>query len=602
MTSSWTPDRTVLGIDHSPSGLSWVPRLDQAGENRALAMSQRADLPDIVARVLAGRDVPLDEAGRFLDPSLKTLMPDPSCLREMDLAVDRLVSAIIAGETVAVFGDYDVDGACSSALLIKFLRQCGLDPLLYIPDRLTEGYGPNPEAIQSLVDQGARLIVSVDCGTSSFDSFDLARAHGVDVVVLDHHQCGERLPDVRALVNPNRQDDLSGLGYLCAAGVVFLALVALNRALRVRGFVFPHQPPPLLEWLDLVALATVCDVVPLQGLNRAFVRKGLIALRHLGNAGLSALAEASRINGPIQPYHLGFLLGPRINAGGRIGDAALGARLLLCTDGSLAAPMAAELDRLNAERQAMEVAMLEEADSQAFAQMEARDPAVLIVTGDSWHPGLVGLIASRLKERYRRPCFAIAIGDQGTGAGSGRSIAGVDLGQAVRHAVDLDLLVKGGGHAMAAGLTVETGKLDRLMQHFEDNLAEAVVAVGGRDTLVIDGTLTASGANLALLDLLDQAGPFGASHPEPVFAFPAHRVRYAAVVGQGHVRCQIEDGSGGRIKAIAFRCADTPLGQLLLDARDNLAIHLVGMLNADYWQGDKKVQLRIVDAAMPNRE
>ncbi|WP_350334456.1 single-stranded-DNA-specific exonuclease RecJ [Coralliovum pocilloporae] len=592
-----TRTRAVLGVDQSPAGLIWVPRLDQSRENVALAMSQRTDIPDVVARVLAGRDVSVEESGDFLDPSLKALMPDPSCLQDMDKASERLADAIRNREKIAIFGDYDVDGACSSALAIKFLRQCGLDPVLYIPDRLTEGYGPNPAAIQALVDQGATLIVSVDCGTSSFDSFDLARSNGVDVVVLDHHQCGERLPDVVALVNPNRQDDLSGLGHLCAAGVVFLTLVALNRTLRQSGFRFPNTPPPLLEWLDLVALATVCDVVPLQGLNRAFVRKGLIALRHLANQGLAALARASRINGPLQPYHLGFLLGPRINAGGRIGDAALGAKLLLCQDTALAERMAQDLDRLNGERQAMEAVMLEEADAQAFAQLEDRDPAVLVTVGETWHPGIVGLIASRLKERYRRPCFAIALDESGAGAGSGRSIAGVDLGQAVRSAVDTGLLVKGGGHAMAAGLTVDQIRLDELKAYFQESLGAAVAEAGGRDELVIDGTLTASGATLNLLEVLENAGPFGSGHPEPVFAFPTHRVRYASVVGQGHVRCQIEDGSGGRLKAIAFRCAETPLGRLLLESREAQAIHIAGMLSVDHWQGDRKVQLRITDAA-----
>ncbi|MCA1969822.1 MAG: single-stranded-DNA-specific exonuclease RecJ [Rhizobium sp.] len=591
-----TVPRAFLGVDRSVSGQRWVSRLDQAGQNRALAMSQLHGMPELVARVLAGRGVAVDDAPAFLEPSIRSLMPDPYRLTDCEAAAERLVEAIRRGERVAIFGDYDVDGAASSALLWRFLHHFGIDSEIYIPDRIFEGYGPNPAAIGQLIDRGARLIVTVDCGSTSLEALAVAKERGIDVVVIDHHQMGHELPPCLALVNPNREDDLSGQGHLCAAGVVFLVLVATLRLLRQNGH--PQaRSLDLLAWLDLVALATVCDVVPLKGLNRAYVTKGLIAARHQNNAGLAALLRVAGIGGPVTPYHFGFLVGPRINAGGRIGDAALGSRLLTLDDAGEAEEIAHKLDELNRERQAMEQVMLAEAEAEALAEYGDGQAASVIVTArDNWHPGIVGLLAARLKERFKRPAFAIAFDLNGKGAGSGRSINGFDIGRMVRAAVDSGLLVKGGGHAMAAGLTVERANLGRLRAFFDEASAEQVGALAANQTLKIDGALGASGATIALIDQLEAAGPFGSGHPQPIFAVPAHRLRDARPVGTTHVKVTLEAADGTRLEGIAFRAAETALGDFLLNGRGT-QVHVAGTLSADHWQGTRRVQMRVLDAA-----
>lgn len=588
--------RAFLGVDRSVSGQRWVSRLDQAGQNRALAMSQLHGMPELVARVLAGRGVAVDEAPGFLEPSIRNLMPDPYRLTDCEAAAERLVQAIGRGERVAIFGDYDVDGAASSALLSRFLHHFGIDAEIYIPDRIFEGYGPNPAAIGQLIDRGARLIVTVDCGSTSLEALAVARDRGIDVVVIDHHQMGHEMPPCLALVNPNREDDLSGQGHLCAAGVVFLVLVATLRVLRQNGH--PQaRSLDLLAWLDLVALATVCDVVPLKGLNRAYVTKGLIAARHQNNAGLAALLRVAGIGGPVTPYHFGFLVGPRINAGGRIGDAALGSRLLTLDDAGEADQIAVKLDELNRERQAMEQVMLAEAEAEALAEYGDGQAASVIVTArDNWHPGIVGLLAARLKEKFKRPAFAIAFDLNGKGTGSGRSINGFDIGRMVRAAVDSGLLVKGGGHAMAAGLTVERANLGRLRTFFDEASAEQVGALAANQTLKIDGALGASGTTIALIDQLETAGPFGSGHPQPIFAVPAHRLRDARPVGTTHVKITLEAADGTRLEGIAFRAAETALGDFLLNGRGT-QIHVAGTLSADHWQGTRRVQMRVLDAA-----
>lgn len=588
--------RAFLGVDRSVTGQRWVSRLDQAGQNRALAMSQLHGLPELVARVLAGRGVSVDDAPGFLDPTIRTLMPDPYRLTDCEAASERLVLAIRRGERVAIFGDYDVDGAASSALLARFLSHFGLEPEIYIPDRIFEGYGPNPTAIGQLIERGARLIVTVDCGSTSLEALAVARERGIDVVVIDHHQMGHEMPPCLALVNPNREDDLSGQGHLCAAGVVFLVLVATLRLLRQNGH--PQaRSLDLLAWLDLVALATVCDVVPLRGLNRAYVTKGLIAARHQNNAGLAALLRVAGIGGPVTPYHFGFLVGPRINAGGRIGDAALGSRLLTLDDAAEADRIAVRLDELNRERQAMEQVMLAEAEAEALAEYGDGEAASVIVTArDNWHPGIVGLLAARLKEKFKRPAFAIAFDPNGKGTGSGRSINGFDVGRMVRAAVDSGLLVKGGGHAMAAGLTVERGNLGRLRTFFDEWSAEQVRALAANQTLKIDGALGASGATIALIDQLETAGPYGSGHTQPVFAVPSHRLRDARSVGTTHVKITLEAADGTRLEGIAFRAAETALGDFLLNGRGT-QIHVAGTLSADHWQGTRRVQMRVLDAA-----
>ncbi|WP_414088373.1 single-stranded-DNA-specific exonuclease RecJ [Rhizobium sp. BR 314] len=588
--------RAFLGVEHSVSGNRWVSRLDQAGQNRALAIAQVHGLPELIARVLAGRGVGIDEAMAFLDPTIRSLMPDPYLLTDCEKAAQRLLRAIKAGETVAIFGDYDVDGAASSALLYRFLTHFGVPASIYIPDRIFEGYGPNPNAINQLIDNGAKLIVTVDCGSTSFEALEAARARDIDVVVIDHHQVGHELPPCQALVNPNREDDLSGQGHLCAAGVVFLVLVAALKQLREAGDSHVRSID-LLAWLDIVALATVCDVVPLKGLNRAYVVKGLIAARHQGNPGLAALFRKAGLGGPVTPYHFGFLIGPRINAGGRIGDAALGARLLTLDDTGEAETIAGKLDELNRERQAMEAAMLQEAEAEALAEYGNGDGASVIITArENWHPGIVGLIASRLKEKFRRPAFAIAFDPMGKGTGSGRSISGFDMGRMVRAAVDAGLLVKGGGHAMAAGLTVERSNLGKLRGFFTEKAEKQVAGLVANETLKIDGAIGASGATVELIDRLETAGPYGSGHPQPIFALPSHRLRDSRLVGQSHIKITLEAQDGGRVDGIAFRAAETPLGQLLMSSR-GAQIHVAGTLGADHWQGSRRVQLRVTDAA-----
>ncbi|WP_416799220.1 single-stranded-DNA-specific exonuclease RecJ [Ciceribacter azotifigens] len=588
--------RAFLGVESSVSGQRWVSRLDQAGQNRALAIAQLHGMPEILARVLAGRGVGVDEAPAFLDPTIRSLMPDPATLTDCDAAAERIVRAIAAGERIAIFGDYDVDGAASSALLYRFLQHFGAEAEIYIPDRIFEGYGPNPAAIGQLIERGARLVVTVDCGSTSFEALEEARRRGIDVVVIDHHQMAHAMPTCHALVNPNREDDLSGQGHLCAAGVVFLVLVATLRLLRQQGDRRAGSLD-LLAWLDLVALATVCDVVPLKGLNRAYVVKGLIAARHQQNAGLAALLRVAGIGGPVTPYHFGFLVGPRINAGGRIGDAALGSRLLTLDDATAAGEIAARLDELNRERQAMETAMLAEAEAEALAEYGTGETASVIVTAhDNWHPGIVGLLAARLKEKFKRPAFAIAFDPSGKGTGSGRSINGFDLGRMVRAAVDAGLLVKGGGHAMAAGLTVERANLGRLRAFFDEAAGSQVSTLAANRSLKIDGALGASGATIALIDQLETAGPYGAGHPQPCFAIPAHRVRDSRLVGVNHVKVTVEAQDGSRLDGIAFRAAETPLGDFLLSSRGS-QVHLAGSLSAEHWQGTRRVQIRVTDAA-----
>src|SRR2546423_6394644 len=449
-----------LGVSHSATGKLWRDRLDARGATRALAIAQRHKLPEMLARVLAGRDVELDAVQDFLDPTIRKLMPDPYSLTQMEVAADRIADAAVRAEKIAIFGDYDVDGATSAALLAWHLRHSGLDPLIHIPDRIFEGYGPNVEAVRMLAGKGATLLVTVDCGSNSIEPLAEARRLGMSVIIIDHHQCGDELPDADALLNPNRLDDLSGLGHLAAVGLVLVTLVAVNRELRMRGFWSAEMPEPdLLGMLHHVALGTVADVAPLIGLNRAFVAKGLIAMRRRDHIGHTALMDVSRLNGPPEAWHLGFMLGPRINAGGRIGRADLGVRLLLEGDISEAARIAAELDRLNGERRIIEQAAEAQAEAEALASLGLEDKGAVIVTAaEGWHPGIVGLVASRLKEKFARPAFAIALEPGGIGTGSGPSSSGVELGKAGRQAGEERRLMEGGGPAQGPGGTPAQGK------------------------------------------------------------------------------------------------------------------------------------------------
>jgi len=663
------PQPAVLGIERSLGGRRWQTRTGstpEADERLGMALAQRLDLPEIVGRLLANRGVTPETAGDFLEPSLKAALPDPSHLRDMDAAVERIVTALENREPTAVFGDYDVDGATSAALLHRYFAELGRPLRLYVPDRIAEGYGPNADALLRLHGEGIRLVLTVDCGISAHEPLAAAQSAGLDVVVLDHHVAEPALPPAVAVVNPNRLDEDSPHTALAAVGVTFLLLVALNRALRERGR-FEGQPEPdLIGLLDLVALGTVCDVVPLRGLNRVLVAQGLKVMarrRNLGlraladvarmasapgayhagfllgprvnaggriglldlvalgtvcdvvplrglnrvlvaqglkvmarrrNLGLRALADVARMASAPGAYHAGFLLGPRVNAGGRIGRADLGARLLTTDDPAEARRLAEELDRFNTERRDIEKAVLAAALGDAEAQAAEGQPLVL-VAGEGWHPGVIGIVASRIVERVNRPACVVAL-DGAAGKGSCRSIAGVDLGAAVIAARQAGLLVNGGGHRMAAGLTVEAGKVEALHGFLCERVERAVATAGAVRTLGIDAVLTPSAATRALQEQIDRVGPFGAGNPEPRFALSGARIAKADVVGDNHVRCFLADAQGGRLKAIAFRSLGEPLGDALLKAGGG-ALTLAGKLRADDWKGREDVQFLIDDGA-----
>ena len=592
------PSEYFLDVQTSALGRPWRPRLDATGELRALAIAQIGGQDELIARVLAGRGVTPEAVEGHLAPSFRDLMPDPFCLRDMETATQRLKQAVMAHERVAIFGDYDVDGACSAALLSEYLNACGLETIVHIPDRVTEGYGPNVEAIQGFAAQGATLVVTVDCGAVSREPFEVASQLGLDVIVFDHHQAPEALPKTAALVDPNREDDLSGLGYLCAAGVVFMALVALNRALREAGFWNGGKGPDLIAALDLVALATVADVVPLVELNRAFVVRGLAIMRERRRPGLAALFDVAGADGPPRPYHLGFMIGPRINAGGRIGDAALGVRLLTAADDLEARAIAAELDRLNRIRQQIEIEALAEAEAEALLALglEERGAAV-VVAGATWPPGVVGLLAARLKERFERPAFALTLAG-GRATGSGRSIAGVDLGRAVRAAIEAGIAIKGGGHAMAAGVTLMSERLGDWRAFLEERLGEAVTKARAEAGLTIDAALTANAATPELVHRLEAAGPYGAGAPEPMFALPRHRLAEVMPVGaEGrHLRLRAVAGDGRAVDGIAFRASGKKLGEALIRLK-GAPVHLAGTLSVNRFGGRERAQIRVVDIA-----
>lgn len=595
-THDETTGDAVLGVERSLSGKRWVRR--GGDERTALALSQRLGVPEIVGRVLAARGVELEEAERFLNPTLRDLLPDPHRLKDMATGCDRLARAVMEGEKIALFGDYDVDGATSSALLRRFLRAAGAtDPVLYVPDRLSEGYGPNTAALLGLREQGVSVVVTVDCGTGAHESLAAAAEAGLDVIVVDHHEAEAKLPTAVALINPNRLDEDGELAPLAAVGVAFLVAVGLNRTLREKGwYTAERREPDLRQWLDLVALGTVCDVVPLTGLNRAFVTQGLKVMASRGNAGLKALSDVAGVHQAPTTYHAGFVLGPRINAGGRVGASDLGARLLSSDDVREAETIAHHLQELNKERQAIEAAVLAEAQADAVSRGGEEAPLVL-AAGEGWHPGVVGIVASRLKESFNRPACVVAL-DGDTGTGSGRSVNGVDLGAAILAARQAGLLVKGGGHAMAAGFTVERDKLDALRDFLAERIAKGLEGRPLVPSLYLDGAVTPSGAGLELIEVLERAGPYGPKNPEPRFVLKGVRIGHAQVVGDGHVRCTLLDERNWRLNAIAFRAMDSALGEALLK-NDGGSLHVAGRLKANHWQGRVSPQLMIDDAAMP---
>ncbi len=574
-----------LGVERSVTGRRWVGP-DPAQDRLAEAIAQQTRLPLPVGHVLARRGVAPEAAEAFLSPTLRDLLPDPRSLKDMERAAARLVTALTRREPVAVFADYDVDGGASAALLLTWLRAQGHDATLYVPDRIDEGYGPNPQAMQVLARDHA-LIVCVDCGTLSHDA--IAAADGAEVVVLDHHLGAETLPPALAVVNPNRQDEPGDLGHLCAAAVVFLALVEANRQMREAG----RKGPDLMTFLDLVALATVADVAPLVGVNRALVRQGLKVMAQRRRPGLVALSDVARMNAAPTPYHLGFLLGPRVNAGGRVGRADLGARLLATEDAAEAAALAERLDALNTERRDIEARVLDA----ALAAAEARglDGPLVWAAGEGWHPGVVGIVASRLKEATNRPAIVIGLHD-GEGKGSGRSVSGIDLGASVQRLAAEGLLIKGGGHRMAAGLTVAADKLDPAMERLAELLdRQGAGALGPRD-LTLDGLLMPGAATVELIDRIEAAGPYGAGAPAPRFAFPSQIIGHARRVGESHLKIAFSDGTGPRLEAIAFGAFDGPIGPAL-DAHGGARFHLAGRLEINDWGGRQRPQLRLEDIA-----
>src|SRR6056297_2154599 len=549
-------------------------------------MAQSTGLPRPLCQTLARLGVPETEAEPYLEPSLRDLLPDPRSLRDMETAAGRFIAAVRSRERIAIFADYDVDGGSSAALLIDWLRQMGLAATLYIPDRIDEGYGPNEPAMAELA-AAHDLIICVDCGTLSHDA--IAAAHGADVVILDHHLGGETLPPALAVVNPNRQDETGDLAHLCAAAVVFLMLVEAGRQLRERG----ETGPDLMAMLDLVALATVADVAPLKGVNRAFVRQGLRIMARRDRPGLVALSDVARLDTAPSAYHLGFVMGPRVNAGGRIGKADLGARLLATRDISEARSLAERLDELNSERRDIEAGVR----AAALAQAEARglDAPLVWAAGEGWHPGVVGIVASRLKELTNRPAIVIGM-DGNEGKGSGRSISGVDLGASIQRLAAEGLLIKGGGHRMAAGLTVARDRIDEAMARLSELLARQGAGMAGPADLRLDGLLMPGAATVELVEQIESAGPFGAGAPGPRYVFPDMSIGFAKRVGESHLKLRFGDGLSGQLDAIAFGAFDGPLGATL-EQHGGARFHLAGRLDINHWGGRQTVQLRLEDAA-----
>ena len=579
----------ALNIERSVTGQPWRWRREA---EPGLGMD------GLVDELLLARGVPREDLARHREPRIRDFLPDPSCFRDMDKGAARLADAVQGSETIAIFGDYDVDGATSAALLVLLLRQLRAEPIVYIPDRLMEGYGPSGKALVELKARGASVAVCVDCGAQAYDALDEARAAGLDVIVVDHHQCASLLPVAFALINPNRLDesaDGAAHGHLAAVGMAFLLGVALIRELRARGFFEALAEPKILDLLDIVALGTVADVARLKTLNRAFVTQGLRVTAARQNIGMAALIEASRLVKSPTCRDLGWALGPRINAGGRVGKSDLGVRLLTCTDPEEARSIAAELDRLNEERRAIEMLMCVQGETQAAK----RDSSpVITVMNSGWHQGVIGIVAGRLKERFGRPTIVIAETEDGTGKGSGRSISGVDLGAAVLAAKDSGLLIAGGGHAMAAGLTLPPGGLEAFRDFINERLAADVDKSRGDRALLLDALLAPGGVAGTLCDALDAAGPYGAGWPSPKVAAGPARLLRTGIVGDGHVRGHACGDDGKSFKWIAFRSAGSDLGQALLASPADARWWLAGSIRRDEWNGGNAAEMHLEDAAL----
>lgn len=581
-----------MEIERSVLGRAW--RMRDVDEALALAMAQRHGLPELVGRVLAARGVALEAVPGFLSPRLKDWLPDPSHLKDLDRAAERIATAVMGGERIGIIGDYDVDGATSTALATRYLRAVGIEVAFEIPDRIADGYGPNPRLLESLAGQGCRLVLTLDTGTTAFAALEAAQGLGLEVIVVDHHAAEERLPPAVAVVNPNRVDQASELKHLAAVGVAFVVLVAVTRCLRAAGFFKERPEPSLLSWLDLVALGTVCDVVPLHGLNRAFVFQGLRIAKGMDQPGLLALARSAKLEHIRDARQLGYVLGPRINAGGRIGRADLGARLLTTDVAAEAEALAARLEELNAERQAAERRLLDAAEREVEPQLKAELP-VLLATGEGWHSGIVGIVASRLVERHHRPAIVLGLAD-GVAKGSARSVPGFDVGAAVIAARQTGLLLQGGGHAMAAGMTLAAEGLEAFRRFMLERFTVATGSpVAARRPLELDGAMTVNAAQAELALQLEQIAPYGPGNAEPRFCITDARVAQARVVGDGHVSCVLAGAMSGRVKAIAFRSAGSPLGAALLAGSGLLRV--AGRVKLDRWQGREQASVEIEDAA-----
>ncbi len=589
-----------LGVACSLSGRLWRQRAADPDLVRRHQLALGLDEP--LARALASREVLEEQGADYLNPTLKALFPDPSSFADMDRAASVLLDGVERGRPMTVFADYDVDGASSAALLVRWFRAMGQELPIYVPDRIAEGYGPSPAAFRALKDGGAELVITVDCGAAAHDALACAAEIGLEVVVIDHHLMrGEEVPAVAALVNPNRPDCVSGQGNLAAAGVTFVLLAALNREARRRGLFAERAEPDLRQWLDLAALGAICDVTRLTGFNRALAAQGLKRMSAWANPGLSALLEAAESKpGPATVFHAGFILGPRINAGGRIGRADLGARLLSTDDPAEARELAAQLHELNASRKEVEREVIEAAVAFIENESNEADAPMLLVAADGWHPGVIGIVAGRLRERYRKPVMVVGVDRAANvGKGSGRSQPGVNLGRAVQAAYDQGLLLAGGGHAMAAGLSVRPENIPELRAFLCDQLAVEATAAALEDGLDIDALISTGGCDRALYEGFQRLAPFGPANPEPVFALADARVERPMELRGGHVRCTLVDGSGGRLKAVAWRSVDTEIGRRLLAGAG--AIHVVGRLKPDDWQGRSGVEFEIEDVADPRR-
>jgi single-stranded-DNA-specific exonuclease len=578
-----------LGVENSSTKRRWVAR--PYNERTTLALSQRFTLPDILARTLSARGIDLESAASFLDPKLRDLLPDPSRFKDMDKAAARMVEAIQRGEKMAVYGDYDVDGATSSALLMRFAKSVGCDLRLYVPDRMREGYGPNIAAMQTLAAEGIKLVICVDCGTTAHEPLAVAKAAGMDMIVLDHHASEPDLPPSSAMVNPNRLDEDSEYGYLAAVGVTYLFVIAVNRALRAANYYTDALPEPDLRlWLDLVALGTVCDVVKLVGLNRAFVTQGLRIMEQRRNIGMQALAMIAGLKGSMDTYAAGFILGPRVNAGGRVGESDLGAKLLSTDEPALADKLAKHLHALNTERREIEAKVLAEAEALTFVE----NLPMAFVAGENWHPGVIGIVAARLKDKFHHPAIVIALeGD--IGKGSCRSVQGIDMGALIIAARQAGILMNGGGHKMAAGFSVARDKVRDLCDFLAERIGKQIAAEPLKPTLTVDGLLASTSLQPDFVKQLATLGPFGTGNPEPRFALTDCRIVKADIVGEKHVSVVIMQG-GVRLRGIAFRSTENGLGDLLL-AKKGLTCHLAGHLRLDEWQGVERVQFHIDDAA-----